>query len=123
MSWFRRGELRPQAGAIAAAVEAYVRWSNGYWVVMPIVLGVAVVVVFSLLPATMAMVVRALERLAKANNAIVLGVFFFLVLTPIGFVTRKLGGSRFHSLQARQRESYWQARADHGKEIDFTKMY
>ena len=46
------------------------------------------------------------EMLAFVNTRVVLGVLFFLLITPIGLVKRLSGWDPLHR-RARQRDSYW----------------
>lgn len=123
----RQSDVRVYVVVIAAAIEAYYRIRHGVWVAWPVVLAVPVLAYFSLTPRAMRPVANALmrvvHRMGKVNNFLVLSVVFFAILAPIGMLMRWLKRDRI-DLEARQPgESYWKARADRGKDIDFTKIH
>ncbi len=98
-------------GGVFALIAA-VAWYNGKtWYPVPLWIGVPLLVVGTVVP-------RAVKPLYYAwmSMAIVLGfvmtriiltIFFFLVLTPVGLVFRLLGRDLLHREIDRQAPTYW----------------
>jgi hypothetical protein len=121
----RNADIRLYVVVLAAGLTGYFRWARGDWVVWPLVLGAVVLAYFSLVPRAMLPIANRLmaliSRVGHVNNAIVLGVMFFAIITPLGAAMRLLRGQRIQIRRARA--SYWVVREDKGADIDFTKMY
>ena len=96
-----------------AGMAYYRGWANGLAVAMLVVSGVFFTLA-TYWPASLAPMNRAWFALGlllgKVISPIVLGVLFFLLVTPIAVVTRVFGRDELR-LKKRQTSSYWLDRA------------
>ena len=91
-------DVRPIIIVVVAIIIAHHKVVQDVWAVTPGVIGLVLLVYFSLMPRAMRPLANGLiflaNHLGKINNRMVHLFLFFIILTPIGFLTRKLVGDR-----------------------------
>jgi len=90
--------------------------------VASIVLAIAFFRPMALAPANRAWLVFG-GRLHKVTSFIVLGLLFFLVLTPLAIVSRLFRSNMLRLKRVRQGESYWMERDADLRPGDFSKPF
>lgn len=62
-----------------------------------------------------------LEKLQKFNNTLFMGVVYFLILSPVGFIRRKVSGYKVRTSVKKEQSTYLQAPGV--KSNDFTRPF
>jgi len=111
--------------AIFLALALYSQWkANTSWVIGSLVLAVVFATVTALAPKLLTLPNKLWfsigELLGKITSPIVLGIMYFLLITPIAIVTRKLGRDVL-LIKRRDVNSYWVERSPVGPSPDSFK--
>lgn len=99
---------------------------SGQWVMAPVFIGAVLLIYFSLVSRAMLPFANGMMylvgKIGRMNNILVLGILFFILMTPIGLFMRKLSGSRIELNILKNQKSYWQIRENKIDRIDFKSM-
>lgn len=120
-------DIRIYVVVITILVEAYFKYVDDVWLILPIAVGSILLAYFSLIKRAMLPFANGLmylvNQVGRINNWLVLSVIFYLFITPFGYFMRKLHGNRVKLGLEKSRTSYWEARNDKEKWTNFEKMY
>jgi len=98
-------------GVVFAALAVYLRYAgNGYWYWSLIASGVVMMMgylAYPLLRPAYLVWMKFAYVLGWINTRILLGIFFFLVLTPIGMVLRVTGKDLLNERIDKSATTYW----------------
>ena len=110
-------------GGVLAAIAAFSAW-RGHVVraEATAAIGIALIVAATVRPASLTRLSAAWSKLGHAlgwfNSRVLLGVMFFLVLTPVGLVSRMFGSDPLD--RRRRGGSFW---TDYSKRVSDAKHY
>lgn len=98
----------------------------GQWIMTPIFIGSVLLIYFSLVPRAMLPFANGMmflvSKIGRINNFLVLGIVFYLLMTPIGFFMKMLSANRVELNILKNQKSYWKLRESKGNDIDFKSM-
>lgn len=98
----------------------------GQWIMTPIFIGSVLLIYFSLVPRAMLPFANGMmflvSKIGRINNFLVLGIVFYLLMTPIGFFMKMLSANRVELNMLKNQKSYWKLRESKGNDIDFKSM-
>jgi len=123
-----RQDIRPIIFVVITAIVSYYKVVQGIWIYPLIITGVVLLTYFSIVPRAMRPVSNGLifiaNHIGKINNWLLLSFVFYIVLTPVGFVSRKVSSSHYFKLGfSKTSKSYFESDVSKEKYTDFRKMY
>jgi hypothetical protein len=115
-------------GGILLALGAFALWRGHAWGYAPAGVGVVLLAAGLLAPGTLRLVHKAWMSFAlllgTIMSTLLLGLLFYLVITPLGLVMRLFGrdpmNRRLHSSAV---ATYWVAREAPGEAVDYEKQF
>ena len=126
-----RSELRKFGlvlGPTLGAIAVFLLW-RGSTIVGPVLLGLATFLLVGglLHPSLLRPVERAwmalAERIGVVMTYVILGLTFYLVITPLSLLLRLLGKDLLQISEAEKRDSYWVPLDKNGAAVRFEEPY
>ena len=106
-------------------ILAFWRGHSQYWIEWP--LSVMILLLTLLAPVAIAYIYRPWMLVAEGISwvllRVILGVFFYLVLSPVGFLMRLFGRDILDEKMDRQAVSYWKKRVSNPTQEQYERLF
>ncbi len=106
-------------------ILAFLRKHNQYWFEWP--LSVTVLIITLAAPRVLSYIYRAWMLVAEGISwvllRVILGIFFYLVLSPVGFFMRLSGKDMLDEKINRQATSYWRKKISNSTQEQYERLF